>query len=65
MFIIKLLANFQGARLYAIHRKSIYNLRTVEAFTPPQVELITDAFLQNNQLNWIASDPDVSGVTSH
>jgi hypothetical protein len=44
--------------------QAIYNLRAIEAYTPPQIELITDAFLQNNQLTWIASDPDVSGFIS-
>lgn len=44
--------------------QAIYNLRAIEGYTPPQIELITDAFLQNNQLNWIASDPDVSGFIS-
>lgn len=44
--------------------QAIYNLRAIEGYTLPQIELITDAFLQNNQLNWIASDPDVSGFIS-
>lgn len=44
--------------------QSIYKLRTIESFTPPQIEVITDAFLQNNQLNWIATDPDVSEFLS-
>ena len=48
--------------LYCVYdetHQAIYNLRAIEAYTPPQIELITDAFLQNNQLNWISSDPDV------
>lgn len=44
--------------------QSIYKLKAIESFTPPQIELITDAFLQNNQLNWIATDPDVSEFIS-
>ncbi|RAP38509.1 hypothetical protein B1207_01075 [Legionella quinlivanii] len=44
--------------------QAIYNLRAIEAYTPPQIDLITDAFLQNNQLNWIATDPDVSEFIS-
>lgn len=60
-----LISRLVNSTSFSETHQAIYNLRTVvEAFTPPQIELITDAFLQNNQLNWIASDPDVSGFIS-
>lgn len=40
--------------------QSIYKLKKIESFTPQQIGMIADGFLQNNQLNWIATDPDVS-----
>ncbi|CZL29536.1 PIN domain-containing protein [Legionella pneumophila] len=43
---------------------TLKKLKDIECFTPPQIEALTDACLNNNQINWIATDPDVYSFIS-